>query len=1150
MKFNLQLSHKGIILVSVPLILELVFIAILSVLLHQAEVEVQRQIRSKAIISQANALSKLFYDAGVAMGGYSITKSPLFSDRYDKIVRQIPEDLTELKQLVGDNPHQQQILKNLAVITETGLKILGEAKGAIDDNQVDVAQFRARHMYKEIRSLADRLQEELHGLTEDEQKIANQSPEASNRSRSMVKYYLVVGVIFNVLLAFGLAAFFSREITRRLNVLTDNSMRLARGDPLLPLLGGADEIALLDETFHSMADALTEASRKNTAIIENAVDVICSIDVDGKFIAVSPSSRNTWGFEPEELMGRRFIELVLPADHQETIRAVRAVRAERGTMNFENRTRRKDGGLVTILWSTFWSETERSMFCVAHDISQRKAAEEAIKDNERRIRQIIENMLVGLIIITRDGIIESINPASARMFGYQAEELIGHHIMTVFHDSKLFSVHDATDRANFMETLINSSYNRIGELDALKKVGEHFPIEIQLSDLETVDGPKLLANILDVSERKEVERLKKEFVSTVSHELRTPLTSIRGSLTLLSVGAMGVLPEQAKKVVGIAERNTIRLITLINDILDIEKLESGKLDMVFDNLAIGTVLERSSESVKAFAEQNGIKLELVPSNAQVYADGDRLVQVLVNLVSNAVKFSPKGETVTVAVEEMPNYLEVKVIDRGRGIPAKFKNLLFQRFQQVEASDAKKKGGTGLGLAICKGIIEAHGGSIGVESEEGKGSVFWFRIPPASRGAALLANGPAPAGKTVSANVDEKLGMPALPAPPEAGHVLTAASAPPVMAMAGGQGNQTGTMNLQNTQGGYGNQGGPGGPSSPGGMPGQRPGSMTQGQGMSGQGMHGQGMPGQGMPGQGMPGQNMPGQSVAAQSMTGASQPYPGSQNSGMQGMPGQGQQGQQPNFNQNATGSYGAGYPQQQEQVGGQTGSYPSTQSQNPYNNNTNSGQPNYNQNNQNFAQAGQQNAQAPQGYSYGIPPGAPINQNQNVPPQTGYQQTRTDSFPSQPAGGYQLPPNGQPGNGAPGNGAPAPQYANNNTGSYPNVPQQQGNPAEWTQEFSRPYPQRPPQTPNGNQPPMPGNMTGGGNNARQGGDMNMTAAGGMGWIPPDQLGQHQQPQPNPFAQLSNQPQDGTGARPAAGRPPMPASDPKNRPPAKEEKLV
>ncbi|HEY9679042.1 MAG TPA: PAS domain S-box protein [Drouetiella sp.] len=733
MRLNLKLSHKGLILVAVPLIFEVIFLATLTYLLRQAEIEVQRQVRSKAIISQANTLSKLFYDAGVAMGGYSITKSPLFSDRYDKIVRQIPQDLDELKNLVGDNQRQQQILQNLQVITVTGLKILGEAKSAIDDNRVDVAQFRARHMYKEIRSLADRLQDELRGLTEDERKIESEGPEAQNRNRQMVKIYLVIGVLLNFLIAVALALYFSRGISRRLNVLTDNSIRLARAEPLNPALEGSDEIAHLDGVFHSMADALTEASRKERAIIENSADVICTIDVDGKFMTVSPACNQIWQYRPDELMGRRFIELVIPEDHQETIRAVRAVRAEKGSTEFENRTRRKDGSIVTVLWSTFWSEAERSMFCIAHDITERKALEEATKASERRIRTVIENMLVGLIIITKDGFIESINPASERMFGYRAEEIVGRHLLCLFNDSKLFSERSQSDTHNFMENLFSRALNRIGELDALKKNREDFPIEISLSEFETADGSRFLANILDVSERKEVERLKKEFVSTVSHELRTPLTSIRGSLTLLSVGALGLLPDQAKKVVTIAERNTIRLITLINDILDIEKLESGKLDMVFDNISMDNVLDRSAEAVKAFADQNGIKLEMIHSGAQVYADGDRLVQVIVNLVSNAVKFSPKGAAVTVAVTQIPGMVEVKVIDRGRGIPEKYKNLLFQRFQQVEASDARKKGGTGLGLAICKGIIEAHGGTIGVESEEGKGSVFWFKIPPSKAG---------------------------------------------------------------------------------------------------------------------------------------------------------------------------------------------------------------------------------------------------------------------------------------------------------------------------------------------------------------------------------------------------------------------------------
>jgi PAS domain S-box-containing protein len=738
MQLKLKLLHKGIILVAVPCVFSFVLLSILAILLHSTEVEVQRQVRSKEIIAQANSFSKLFYDVGIAMAGYSITKSPLFADRYEKIVKQIPKDLEDLKNLVGENPRQLQILENLRKITATGLQLLDEAKRAIDDNQVDVAQFRARHMYKEIRALADRLQDELRALTEDERRIENESPLTRNLSKFLVVGVLSFGVAANFVLAFVLAHVFSREIGRRLDVLTDNSIRLAKGDSLNAPLAGSDEIAKLDEVFHSMAAALSEASRKERAVVENAADVICSVDADGKFVAVSPASEVTWGYKPDELMGRRFIELVVPEDVQQTIKAVRAIRSEKATMSFENRTRRKDGSSVNVLWSAYWSDSERSMFCVAHDITERKLAEEAVKASEARIRTIIENMMVALVIITKDGFIESVNPSTERIFAYRAEELIGRHILCLFKEAKHYSELNPEDQTSFLESLYQRSLYKIGESDCLKSSGEDFPVEISLTEFQSAEGPRHMANILDVSERREVEKLKKEFVATVSHELRTPLTSIRGSLTLLNVGALGELPDQAKKVVALAERNTIRLITLINDILDIEKIESGKLDMVFDTVPIANVVERSVEAVKSYAEQHEVKLEVNTNQSAVFADGDRLVQVIVNLVSNAVKFSDKGQTVRIEVAEIPNWVEVKIVDHGRGIPAKYKNLLFHRFQQVEHADAKKKGGTGLGLAICKGIIEQHGGSIGVESEEGKGSTFWFRIPPAQAAAKTLA----------------------------------------------------------------------------------------------------------------------------------------------------------------------------------------------------------------------------------------------------------------------------------------------------------------------------------------------------------------------------------------------------------------------------
>lgn len=738
-RLNLKIVHKGAILVLVPLVFELIFICVLTGLVQGAEQEIKQQVRSKAIISQSNTLSKSIYDAGVALVGYSVTKSALFDERFNKVVKQIPEDLDELRSIVGENPRQQDVVENIKKITMNGVEMLNQTKSAIDSNRVDIAHFRARHMYKEMRNIADNLQEELKQLTETERKIERESPEKQSRSRTILLVFIFGGVITNIVIALLLLWFFARSVKDRLDVLTDNSYRLAQSQPLNPLVGGNDEISHLDSVFHSMAEALTEATRKERAVIDNAVDVICSIDTDGKFVAVNPACFENWGYTQMEIVGKRFIELIAPQDIGETIKAVRAIRAQEGDLQFENRVRRKDGTETTVSWSAYWSEKEKAMFCVAHDISQRKTAEEAVKASESRIRSIMNHMIVGLVIVDSSGRIESMNPQAEKIFGFTTAELEGRHVLCLFADSKFYSEAKIQDTDTFWQTLSDQAQNKIKEYEGLTKRGDEFPIEVLLSELNTHEGARFIVNVVDVSERKEVERLKKEFVATVSHELRTPLTSIRGSLTLLSVGALGALPEQAQKVVSIAERNTLRLIGLINDILDIEKLESGKLDMVFVNTGLQDILDRSEQAVAAFAQADNISIDIRRSDKIVYADADRIVQVLVNLLSNAIKFSPPGGFVEVFTEETFGFITVKVVDKGRGVPEAFKKLLFQRFQQVEASDSKKKGGTGLGLAICKGIIEQHGGHIGVDSEEGKGSTFWFKIPAMHTDSTLVVN---------------------------------------------------------------------------------------------------------------------------------------------------------------------------------------------------------------------------------------------------------------------------------------------------------------------------------------------------------------------------------------------------------------------------
>ena len=372
---------------------------------------------------------------------------------------------------------------------------------------------------------------------------------------------------------------------------------------------------------------------------------------------------------------------------------------------------------------------------IALGIDRARAAE-ALRASEARTRAVVDHLMEGLIVVDEKAIIRAVNPAAERIFGYAAAELMGRPLAVLVPESA------GPDAPRFLREALRRSLGRITEWEGRRKSGEVFPFELSLFEFRTPEGRRFGGSVRDVSESREVERLKKEFVATVSHELRTPLTSIRGSLGLLAGGVLGELPPEAVEVVAVAERNVIRLVRLINDILDLERLDTGRIEMHFETLTLASVFERSLEAVRAFADQEGVPLESATPSGQVWGDGDRLVQVLVNLLSNAVKFSPRGRVVRLSASEAEGFADVRVTDQGRGIPVSYREAIFERFRQVEASDARQKGGSGLGLAICKAIIEQHGGSIGVESEEGGGSVFWLKLPVAPRDAPAAAVPPA------------------------------------------------------------------------------------------------------------------------------------------------------------------------------------------------------------------------------------------------------------------------------------------------------------------------------------------------------------------------------------------------------------------------
>jgi PAS domain S-box-containing protein len=343
-----------------------------------------------------------------------------------------------------------------------------------------------------------------------------------------------------------------------------------------------------------------------------------------------------------------------------------------------------------------------------------------LRESEARFRRLSDASRDGIAVIT-DGRVSDVNYAFTRLFGW--DELEAHGLPA----EMLWEGGHRERVARYLAGGLDGSI----EVPGRRKQGGMFDLEISATQV-TVEGRVAQVLVLrDISGRKEVDRMKRDFIATVSHELRTPLTSIRGSLGLVQGAVAGRIDAQATRLLAIALDNAERLTRLVNDILDLEKIEAGKLALTLAQVRMGDLVHAASEGVRPLATAQQVEIRVHPvGELRAVGDRDRLLQVLTNYLSNAIRFSPVGSTVTVRVEVADaGTVRCAVEDRGPGISAVDIPRLFQRFTQLDnARDTKVQGGTGLGLAISRSIVEQHRGRVGVESTIGVGTVFWFEIP--------------------------------------------------------------------------------------------------------------------------------------------------------------------------------------------------------------------------------------------------------------------------------------------------------------------------------------------------------------------------------------------------------------------------------------
>ncbi len=581
---------------AIPLIFEIIFVSILAQVHQQTQAEIQSINHQRQVSDTTNSLVLNLFELSVITRDNSPSLANL-----SRSVDSIKSKVYQLLELVKDSPKQSETVAD----TQKGLQGLawlladyGQGHTKEPNHKVWMGDHFEDFSKARRSVLFQMASPKLLAMAQEQQALEKTNGQNLANYRRQVKVILVIGLILSALISWTIVWIISRGLTNRLKVMTDNAWRLASSIPLNPVVSGTDEIAYLDRVFHSMQDALEESNHRERALLENAVDIICSIDAQGYFSSVSPASLQMLGYAPDELLGVNYLDFVIEENKLEAQQSIALIRREQTATTFETCMLRKDGAAVDVLWSAQWLEREQSMFCIMHDIS----------------------------------------------------------------------------------------------------------------------------------EQKDAERMKQEVVKMVTHDLKTPLTTIQIFLEMLQAGVVGQLTENGADLVTAADRNAERMLALIGDLLDIEKIKSGMMDLQIEQIPLATVFAESYQSVSALANEHHLFIDLQPSDIVAPVDSHRIVRVLVNLISNAIKFSPANGSIVVLAERTTDGVKISVTDQGRGIPAHMLSSIFEPFQQVQTSDAKQKGGSGLGLAICKAIVELHGGTIGVQSEENKGSTFFFTLP--------------------------------------------------------------------------------------------------------------------------------------------------------------------------------------------------------------------------------------------------------------------------------------------------------------------------------------------------------------------------------------------------------------------------------------
>lgn len=496
----------------------------------------------------------------------------------------------------------------------------------------------------------------------------------------------------------------------------------------------------IDVTTQRAAEStLRESEARYRLLIESSLGIVCTHDLRGVLLSVNSHGAETIGRTVNEMVGHSLEEFVV-ASRRSQIQTYLEQVAETGEAQGLLHLLHTDGETRVVAYrNKLILSPGRAPYVLGFgvDISEQVRVEGRLRTLTSQSDSILESVGDGIYALDLEGKVTLVNPAAAQMLGYRQSELLGRHMHELIHHTRADGTPYPAEDSPIRKSLTHFDTVRVSDEVFWRKDGTSFPVDYVARpqfDTQTLEHGEVKAlgvvvAFTDTTERQALNRMKDEFISTVSHELRTPLTSVRGALGLLSGDTLASRPEKTRQMLDIAINNSDRLIRLVNDILDLERIGSGKADLHPVMCNIEELLHRAASMQQTQSPKPDIRIFFAASGVRVWADPDRILQTLNNLLSNAIKFSYSGGEIHLTARNLDeNEAIIEVGDQGRGVPEDMLETIFERFHQVDASDSRALGGTGLGLAICRSIVAQHGGRIWATRNPDKGTTFHFTLP--------------------------------------------------------------------------------------------------------------------------------------------------------------------------------------------------------------------------------------------------------------------------------------------------------------------------------------------------------------------------------------------------------------------------------------